>query len=332
MTGGRSGNPPLLGAGLVVVAAACFGTLGPLARYAGDAGVGSLTLVFWRAGLGGLCMLAFIAARMGAGQRPTVPLRSLPSRDKSSLVAAGTANTVLNLAVFIAFERVSIALALLVFYLYPALVALASVLWFGERLDRLRWAALVISLLGSVLVVAGGGGLGKLDALGIGLSFVGAVTQAFYVLAARHGFARVPGAQAAASTMLLAAFLYLVAALVIGQVAALAQPVGSFAALWPVVLAGLVGAGVPTLCFITGIRMLGAPRAAILATLEPVVGVGLAAVLLAERPTLVQLVGGVLIIAAGVLLQVRSREVAEHEAAAEAESGPAVATSSDPLS
>ena len=35
-----------------------------------------------------------------------------------------------------------------------------------------------------------------------------------------------------------------------------------------------VGAAIPTLCFITGIRLLGAPRAAILATLEPVVGVG----------------------------------------------------------
>jgi drug/metabolite transporter (DMT)-like permease len=82
-----------------------------------------------------------------------------------------------------------------------------------------------------------------------------------------------------------------------------------------VALAGVVGAGIPTVCFIGGIRLLGAPRAAILATLEPVVGVGLAALLLGERPTIVQLLGGVLIIAAGVLLQLRAPdEVAEHEA------------------
>jgi len=61
--------------------------------------------------------------------------------------------------------------------------------------------------------------------------------------------------------------------------------------------------------------MLGAPRAAILATLEPVVGVGLAALLLREEPALLQVVGGLLIIGAGVLLQVRSpNELAEHEA------------------
>jgi drug/metabolite transporter (DMT)-like permease len=79
-----------------------------------------------------------------------------------------------------------------------------------------------------------------------------------------------------------------------------------------------VGAGLPTVCFIAGIRMLGAPRATILATLEPVVGVGLAALLFAAVPSPVQLLGGALIIAAGIVLQLRpGGEIAEHEAVAE---------------
>jgi drug/metabolite transporter (DMT)-like permease len=305
----------LLGAGLIVVAASCFGTLGPLARFATQGGVGSLSLVTWRAAIGGLCMVSFIALRVATGHHPYTRIRDLPGRDRWSLIAASVANTVLNLSVFIAFERVSIALALLVFYLYPALVAIASVAWFGDRLDGIRWAALATSLIGSVLVVAGAGSLGELDPLGIGLAFVGAVAQAFYVLAARHGFARVPGPQAAATTMLLAALFYSVAALLLGQANVLAQPLAGATAAWPVLVAGVIGAGVPTLCFITGIRLLGAPRAAILATLEPVVGVGLAALLLGEQPAVLQVVGGLLIIGAGVLLQVRApSELAEHEA------------------
>jgi drug/metabolite transporter (DMT)-like permease len=72
---------------------------------------------------------------------------------------------------------------------------------------------------------------------------------------------------------------------------------------------------VPTLLYITGIRRLGAPRAAILATFEPVVGVALAALLLAERPGLVQLFGGLLVIGAGIVLQLRpDADVGEHEA------------------
>jgi len=131
----------------------------------------------------------------------------------------------------------------------------------------------------------------------------------------------VPGVQAAASTMGGAAIVYLLAALVIGQLGAVvAEPLASAAALGPVLVAGFLGAGLATVCFITGIRLLGAPRATILSTLEPVVGVGLAAVMFGTVPTSVQLAGGALIIAAGIVLQLRPRgEIGEHEAVAEPE-------------
>ena len=338
----RGPSPDLVGAGLVALAASCFGTLGPLSRFAGDAGVDALTLVTWRAAIGAAVVTAFIAAwAIGRGIRPA-SLRQIPVRDRWFMLAAAGANMVLNLAAFIAFERISIALTLLVFYLYPAGVALASTMWFGERLDRLRWGALVVSLAGMALVVAGAESLGSVDPVGIGLAFLAAMAQVFYVLAARHGFAHVPGPQAAALTMGGAATLYVLAArhgfahvpgpqaaaltmggaatlyvLVafgIGTVGALGQPVASSAAFVPVLLAGVIGAGIPTLAFILGIRRLGPSQAAILSTLEPVVGTALAAWLLAETPTGVQLVGGVLILGAAVLLQLRRGPRAEHEA------------------
>jgi drug/metabolite transporter, DME family len=305
----------LVGAGLVILAAACFGTLGPLSRFAGEAGVDSLTIVTWRAGLGAAVMVGFLAARFAlAGVRPA-SLRRLPVRDRWFMLAAAAANTLLNLAAFIAFERITIALTLLVFYLYPAGVAILSTLVFGEALDRPRWIALGVSLAGMALVMAGAGSLGELDLLGIGLAFVAALMQVFYVLAARHGFAHVPGPQAAAMTMGGAFLLYLLIAAPLGMLGALAQPLASVAALGPVLLAGIIGAGIPTVSFIIGIRRLGPSPAAILATFEPVVGVALAAWLLAERPTGLQLVGGALILTAAVLLQLRPRgTVVDHEA------------------
>jgi drug/metabolite transporter (DMT)-like permease len=113
-----------------------------------------------------------------------------------------------------------------------------------------------------------------------------------------------------------AALGYVVIALVIGQFGDLGAPLVSSEALLPVLTAGLVGAAIPTLCFITGIRLLGAPRAAILATLEPVIGVGLAAWLLNEQPATLQLVGGALILIAAVLLQLGGGTASEHEAVA----------------
>ncbi|MGH2401584.1 MAG: EamA family transporter [Candidatus Limnocylindria bacterium] len=310
------GSAGLVGAGLIVTAAVCFGTLGPITRYADDAGVGSLAIVAWRAGLGATAMIVLLLVlRGGAGRRP-LALRDVPSGDRRFIAAASLANLVLNLAMFIAFVRIEIGLALLVFYLYPAVVAVASVLWFGDRLDAVRWTALGLSMFGLVLTLAGSGSLGGLDALGIGLSFLAALTQAFYVLSARHGFARIPPIESAAMTMGGAALGYVVIALVIGQIGDLGAPLVSSDALLPVLMAGLVGAAIPTLCFITGIRLLGAPRAAILATLEPVVGVGLAAWLLNEQPAALQLLGGALILIAAVLLQLGGRTASEHEAVA----------------
>ena len=113
-----------------------------------------------------------------------------------------------------------------------------------------------------------------------------------------------------------AALLYLLVALLAGSLGALGQPVASGAAAVPVLLAGVIGAGIPTLAFITGIRRLGPSQAAILATLEPVIGVGLAAWLLAEQPTVLQLAGGALILGSAVMLQLRHGVAADHEAVA----------------
>ncbi len=192
-----------------MLAAVCFATLGPLTRFAEEAGVTSLTLVTWRAGLGAAVMVGFIGARWATGIARPVRLGAIPARDRRFMLAAIVANATLNLSVFIAFTRISIALALLVFYLYPAIVAVVSVIWFGERLDRLRWLALGVSLVGLVLVLAGAGGVGEIDALGVGLAFFGGLAQVFFVLAARHGFAHIPGPQAAGLTMAGACTLYL---------------------------------------------------------------------------------------------------------------------------
>jgi drug/metabolite transporter (DMT)-like permease len=306
----------LAGVALVLSAAAGFATLGPLSEFAHRGGVGSLTLVTWRAGVGAACVAAVLLIGHLSGRRTgVVPLQRLASRDRWWVVAAAIANAFLNLAVFIAFQRVGIVLSLLVFYLYPAWVALASVAWFGERLDRLRWGALAMSLAGSVLVVAGAGNLGTLDGLGIALAFIGGIGQTFYVLTARHGYTGIPGAQAAVMTMVGAGAVYVVLAFAFTGATTLLEPTRTLDGLWPVALAGVIGAAVPTYLYITGVRRLGAPTASILATFEPVVGVALAAWLLGERPAPPQLLGGLLIVAAGILLQLRPHaEAADHEA------------------
>lgn len=303
------------GAALVVLAAICFATLGPASRYAFAAGVDPLTLVTWRATIGLLFVIGagFVLGRRG--QLVARPLSEIPRRHQALNVVAGLAGGLLNLMVLIAITRISITLALLVFYTYPAMVALVSTVFFKERLDATRWAALVVSLVGLVLVIIGAGSVGAFDMLGVGLAFVGALCQVAYALLARHGFPSIPGPQVGAITFGVGTAFYVVIGVAVGNLAALGAPLASSAALLPIVWAGVIGAGIPTMAWIVGIRALGAPRAAIISTLEPVVGIILAALLLGERPTPLQVVGGALIVGAAIVVQRRaSVEVADHEA------------------
>ena len=316
---GRAANGAGLGAGLVVLAAVCFGTLGVTSRFAFDAGVDPLTFVTWRAVIGGLAMVVIAMGMARRGQLVARPLAQIPNRQRLVAVGAGLANAVLNLAVFVALTRISVAMTLLVFYTYPALVALVATLFFGERLDAVRWGALGLSLVGLGLVIVGSGDLGQLDLLGVGLAFFAGVCQVIYAIAARHGFPSVPAPQAGVITLAVASLAYLGVSLASGQLALLTAPLASAAALVPVLWAGTIGAAIPTMAWILGIRILGAPRAAIISTLEPVVAVTLAALLLSEVPTLVQVIGGVCIVAAAIIVQGRrGGEAADHEAVADA--------------
>ena len=307
-----------MGAGLVVLAAVCFATLGPTSRFAFAAGVDELTLVLWRVVVGGLFVLGTAVVLGRLGQVVARPFREIPRRHRLMLGVAGLTNAALNLAVLMAINRISIALALLVFYTYPALVALVSTAFFGERLDALRWSALGVSLFGLALVMIGAGEVGQLDLVGVSLAFLGALCQVVYALLARHGFPSVPSPQAGGVTFGVAALTYLVVAGLTGQMGVLNTPLASSAALVPVLFAGVVGAGIPTMAWIMGIRILGAPRAAIISTLEPVVGIALAAVLLAEIPTPLQVLGGACIVLAAIVVQRRPGVVpAEHEAVAD---------------
>jgi drug/metabolite transporter (DMT)-like permease len=74
---------------------------------------------------------------------------------------------------------------------------------------------------------------------------------------------------------------------------------------WAVVGVAVVGTVIVVTCFLAAVEIVGPSRASILSTLEPVVTVVLAYLLLEERLGPVQLAGGALVLAACILLQMR---------------------------
>ena len=305
-TAGVGGAIPLRGLVIVIVSASLFGMLGPLSRFAYDAGMEPTAFVAWRGMIGFLALGAYVGWRVRRGTTLLVGFGSLPGRAKVAMLAAAFAGTVLNLCMFIAFDRITIALALLGFYTYPALVAVANVVLGRERLDRMRLTALALAIAGMIAVVASqldpAAGI-RLDALGIGLALGAAVCQTIFVILARDGYPEVPTEQAMTTVLLASGIGALLVAAIAGGVESLAFPIREPDVLPLLFFTGTAAAAIPSFGFLTGIRLIGGTRAGILMLFEPVVGVALAASLLAEPLVPIQVIGAVAILGAAVLLQ-----------------------------
>ena len=311
----------LIGTLAAVVAATLFGMLGPLSRFGAEAGVEGVAFTAWRAILGSTFLAILITAR-GALRPSMASIRGLSPRGRASLVTAALMGVTLNVSMFTAFGLIPIALALMLFYLYPAGVVVVDLALGHERMTLSRLVALLLSSAGVVLVLFGGGVGLAANPLGIALGLASAASQVVFITVSRHGYSGVP---ADAATLVILGTSVVGAttiALLVGQGDSLLVPFQSVQS-WPVLLlAGIAAAGVSSLLFLTAIRTIGGTRTGILMLLEPVVGVLLAALLLGESFTAVQAVGGVLVMAGALVLQLGSD--GEHEPVVEGAAGPVV--------
>jgi len=286
----------------ILLAAGMFGTLGVLSRTAYAQGLGPFSFVTWRAALGAIGLWAAVFLGRGRG-RPVLPWSAMATRSRRALVAAALLAAWTNLAIFLAFERTTIALALLGFYTYPALIAAASIALGRERLDAGRAFALVLATVGMAAVVLGGtSGSLQLDLLGLVAALAAAAGQAAFVLVARE-YGEVPAGQAMATILVGTAVASAVVAIVAEGAPQLLAPLAQAPLLALMSWVGIFAAAVPSWLLLVGIRRLGAVRTGVVMLAEPVVGVLLAAAFLAEAVTPLQAIGGLTILVAAFLVQ-----------------------------
>lgn len=304
-----SREPALSGFAIVLGAAALFGMLGPLSRFAYDAGMEPTAFVAWRAGIGLIALALVVAWGVRRGRMHLIRLADLSTGDRVTLLVAALMGFTLNLAMFIAFDRITVALALLGFYTYPAMVAVVSVALGRERMDATRVLALGLAIVGMTAVVASqidpGSGI-RFDVIGVALALGAALSQTVYVVASRDGYRAVPAEQAIVVVLAVSTLGAVLVAVVAGDGTSLTYPLGAPDVLPLLLFTGIVTAAIPSLGFLTGIRAIGGTRAGILMLFEPVVGVALAAWLLHEALVPIQVLGAVAILAAALLIQ-RSR-------------------------
>ncbi len=317
-----------MGIGLVVASAALFGSGPFFARVAYDAGMTALPLLTWRFVFAALVAWSLLLAT-GSGRRS---LRSIDRRRLVILLALGVLYVGNAGSFTAALATVPVPLVSIIAFLYPALVAVLSVRFVRRLEGRRAWVALAVSTVGIALAVGGIPAGADIPLSGLLLAFTCPIVYAIWiVLAARLGGERPRGATApgpdddglliapmdaesvpdgpgvipssaimASATAAGAAVLAVIAG---DRIAPAEVPAGAWLA--------LAGFGTFTALafrwFLAGTRRIGAARASILSTVEPVYTIVLASILLGETLSPVQLVGGVLVIAGVILAETGQR-------------------------
>lgn len=276
--------------GLILAAAVLWGLLGILGKNAQAAGVSPLEVAFWRAVLAG-----------GLYAAHALVTRAAFPRGRDLLVTAGFG--ILGVSVFYGSYQLAVraggaSLASVLLYTAPAFVALFGWAVLRERLGAREGAAVAGTLAGIGLISLGGGQGVNVTGAALGWGLAAGFTYSLYYLYGKAFFTRY------SPTALLAV------ALPIGALGLL--PFVSFSAKTPAAWGSLSAIAVFStylayLAYSAGLQHLPATRASVIASLEPVVAAGLAALLFGERLSPTALLGAGLVIGAALLLSVEKR-------------------------
>jgi drug/metabolite transporter (DMT)-like permease len=295
-------NGRLVGTSLVAVSAACFGSGGAAAKAALAAGLSPLQVVQAR-----VAVSAVVLALVVGLTRPGA-LRF--RRDEARLLIAYglLAFCLVQTLYVLALSRLPVAVALLLEYLAPVLVALWVRVVGRTRLPRSTWLGAALAIAGLAMVVQVWQGF-RIDALGLVVGLGSACALASYFLLSERGLRdRDPIGLVACGA-------------IVGvlPLAALGSWQFPFETLDTPVQVGrwLLPAWVPllwlalvstTLAYLVGVaalRHLPAAVVSVLSTVEVLLAAAIAWVLLGEELGLVQLAGGAVLLAGVVVVQLR---------------------------
>lgn len=291
-----------VGLALVAVSAVCFGSLGVFGKLASRHGLSLPTLLGMRFGLAAVALWTLAVWRR--------EVRWLGARRTAGIALMGIFYVLQAAAFFGSLQTIPAAITSILLYVYPVLVTLLARVVVAEPLTAMRLAGLALACAG-VLLVVGPSPTGHLDLRGVLLGLASAVVYSTYILTGGVLLRDISALYATALIATVGGVCYLTFGAVTGQLH-VPSPAG-----WGVI-AGI--AIVPTLIaastFLAGLSSVGPSRASILSTLEPATTALLAALVLGEGLSALRLLGGVVVLAAAVLVAVTGtpRAVATVEA------------------
>lgn len=283
-----------------ILAAGClWGFMGLFRRYMGEAGFSSSGVIVLRCGVAAV-FFALTLLVTGPAQF------KVKLRDVWCFLGSGVVSLLFfTFCYFQAMTLMSLSAAAILLYTAPAIVTLFSALLFKERLTAMKLVAVVLAFLGCALVSGLGSGSMTLSTAGIlyglGAGFGYAMYSIFARLALERGYS--------SNTInfyscLLAA---VGAALIWGVDGVFETAAASGGNIALALGTGIVTCYLPYLLYTYGLTGLETGRASIMASVEPVVATLVGALVFHEGMSLLSALGVALVLAAVVLLNLRSK-------------------------
>ena len=301
---------------LVVIAAAGFSSGTILSKPIYATGLDWLQLLAWRFAIG--AGLAWGWILISPTRRASI--RRIRRRQAIAAALLGVWYTGNAGTYYAALETVPASLAGVLVYLYPAIVAVLSVRFATRLAGRRPWIALGIALIGVILTLGGIDLATPPPIAGIALVLASPVIYAgWIVLSARlagersdrlaheaNGLDQVDDAATASALMISAtAVVFVAGALATGRQLGPDRIPGDA---WPFLATiGFLGTFLSIQTFYAGSRRIGAAQAALVSTVEPLIIVTLAWLVLHDTLAPIQLVGAGLILVGVLAAQTAGR-------------------------
>jgi len=275
---------------MVLGSAAGFATLAIFAKLAYASGLGTEQALAFRFLLAaiGMWILAMVI-----GQNP---LRLHRHQIITLVALGGIVYTAQSLTYFVALRTLPASMVVLIAYIYPSLVVVAGWMFLRRSVSQWHWVALAASFGGVALLV---GGTRFEFSWGLVLAIASPTIYTGYILIGERVMSSVPAVAASAVIISGAAGAFCLLA-AFNHELALPRNLSGWAVVFGIALFPTM---VAISLFMAGLPRVGAARAALVSTVEPVITVLLAVVILGERLSAVQVVGGVLVLLAVILVQ-----------------------------
>lgn len=202
---------------------------------------------------------------------------------------------------FLAYDYLSPGIASTIFFSYPIIVALVLILFYKEKLT-------LPTLLSLLLVVAGVGVLSikkgeALNYIGLGISLLGALVYALYILIVNKVRIESSGVKISFYSMLFSSLYFLVKSLLLRE----SITISSWALAGDLILFAIITTSLSLVTLVYAVRYIGSTPTAIMGAFEPIVAVLISVGLFGEQLTPSLVIGGMVIIT-GVLIDILFRK------------------------